>query len=106
MFMFCSLVIVIPRRTLLHTLAEYCRNANRKTQLSVKEQKARKTQAKKERKAKMDPNKPKRPPTAFFIYLEDFRKAFKEELPDVGKACGDKWKEMTDDDDDDDGEEE
>ncbi|KAH7441686.1 hypothetical protein KP509_03G049000 [Ceratopteris richardii] len=84
-------------------LVDAKRASDKNAQLSVKEQKARKRQAKKERKAKMDPNKPKRPPTAFFIYLEEFRKAFKEEHPDVkgvavvGKACGDKWKEMTDD---------
>eukprot|EP00250_Pteridium_aquilinum_P035042 c8510_g1_i1 orf=442-903(-) len=78
------------------------KDAKKKQQLSIKEKKARKRQARKERKAKKDPNKPKRAPTAFFIYLEDFRKIYKEEHPDVkgvaavGKACGDKWKEMTD----------
>eukprot|EP00250_Pteridium_aquilinum_P033800 c6328_g1_i1 orf=252-647(+) len=69
--------------------------------LSVKNDKAKKRQARKERKAKKDPNKPKRPPTPFFIYLEEFRKIFKEEHPDVkgvsevARACGEKWKVMS-----------
>eukprot|EP00252_Welwitschia_mirabilis_P014473 TRINITY_DN317_c0_g1_i11.p1 TRINITY_DN317_c0_g1~~TRINITY_DN317_c0_g1_i11.p1 ORF type:complete len:161 (-),score=50.63 TRINITY_DN317_c0_g1_i11:254-736(-) len=52
-------------------------------------------------KAKKDPNQPKRPPTAFFVFLEEFRKTFKAENPNVkavtavGKACGDKWKKMS-----------
>ncbi|KAJ8616682.1 hypothetical protein MRB53_036054 [Persea americana] len=46
-------------------------------------------------------NKPKKPPTAFFYFLEDFRKGYQEEHPevksmrDIGKACGEKWKTMT-----------
>ncbi|XP_049347867.1 high mobility group B protein 14 [Solanum verrucosum] len=45
--------------------------------------------------------KPKKPPTAFFYFLEDFRKEFQEQNPgvrsmrDIGKACGEKWKIMT-----------
>lgn len=77
------------------------KDAKKRQQLTVKEQNAKKRQARKERKAKKDPNKPKRAPTAFFIYLEDFRKLYKEQHPEVkgvaavGKACGDKWKEMS-----------
>ncbi|XP_010546256.1 PREDICTED: high mobility group B protein 7 [Tarenaya hassleriana] len=46
-------------------------------------------------------NKPKRPLTAFFLFLDDFRKTFKEENPgssvkDVAKQGGEKWKSMTD----------
>nr|GEV06492.1 high mobility group B protein 7-like [Tanacetum cinerariifolium] len=54
--------------------------------------------AKKER----DPSKPKRPPTAFFLFMDDFRKEFKEANPDnkkvslVAKEGGEKWKSMTD----------
>lgn len=50
---------------------------------------------------KIDANKPKKPPTAFFYFLEDFRKGYQEENPqvksmrDIGKACGEKWKTMT-----------
>ncbi|CAA0823710.1 High mobility group B protein 14 [Striga hermonthica] len=57
--------------------------------------------AAKKRAAKIDSIKPKKPPTAFFYFLEDFRKDFKEENPDIksmrdiGKACGEKWKTMT-----------
>nr|GMC95384.1 high mobility group B protein 1 [Ipomoea batatas]GMC99697.1 high mobility group B protein 1 [Ipomoea batatas] len=63
-------------------------------------QKADKGKAK-EKKAKKDPNKPKRPPSAFFVFLEEFRKTFKKENPNVkavsavGKAGGEKWKSMT-----------
>ncbi|XP_051126519.1 HMG1/2-like protein [Andrographis paniculata] len=59
-------------------------------------------QTKKEKKAAKDPNKPKRPPSAFFVFMEDFRKQFKEMYPNnksvaaVGKAGGDKWKSMSD----------
>ncbi|KAK7359637.1 hypothetical protein VNO77_01599 [Canavalia gladiata] len=55
----------------------------------------------KKNKQKIDAKKPKKPPTAFFYFLEDFRKEFQEQNPDVksmrdiGKACGEKWKTMT-----------
>ncbi|KAI4353312.1 hypothetical protein L6164_002271 [Bauhinia variegata] len=58
--------------------------------------------SKKKTKATKDPNKPKRPPSAFFVFLEEFRKTFKAENPNVkavsavGKAGGEKWKSMTD----------
>ncbi|GKC07320.1 HMG1/2-like protein, partial [Tanacetum coccineum] len=53
-------------------------------------------------KAAKDPNKPKRPASAFFVFMEDFRKQFKAENPNVksvaqvGKAGGAKWKTMSD----------
>ncbi|KAH9606954.1 hypothetical protein KSS87_009348 [Heliosperma pusillum] len=54
------------------------------------------------RKGKIiDANKPKKPPTAFFFFMEDFRKIYREEHPevksmrDVGKACGERWRTMT-----------
>lgn len=62
--------------------------------------KANSTKSKK-RAAKFEAMKPKKPPTAFFYYLEDFRKEYQEQNPDVksmrdiGKACGQKWKTMT-----------
>ncbi|KAK9283794.1 hypothetical protein L1049_012047 [Liquidambar formosana] len=52
--------------------------------------------------AKNDPNKPKRPLSAFFVFLEEFRKTYKQEHPNVkavsavGKAGGGKWKSMSD----------
>ncbi|XP_027345430.1 high mobility group B protein 14 [Abrus precatorius] len=55
----------------------------------------------KKNKQKIDAKRPKKPPTAFFYFLEDFRKEFQEQNPDVksmrdiGKACGEKWKTMT-----------
>ncbi|KAK7399775.1 hypothetical protein VNO78_10965 [Psophocarpus tetragonolobus] len=54
----------------------------------------------KKNKQKFDAMKPKKPPTAFFYFLEDFRKEFQEQNPDIksmrdiGKACGEKWKTM------------
>ncbi|KAI3507161.1 hypothetical protein L1887_21986 [Cichorium endivia] len=53
-------------------------------------------------KAVKDPNKPKRPASAFFVFMEEFRKQYKEENPEnksvaaVGKAGGAKWKSMSD----------
>ncbi|CAM0882011.1 unnamed protein product [Alopecurus aequalis] len=44
--------------------------------------------------------RPKKPPTAFFFFMEDFRKTFQEENPsvksmrDIGRACGEKWNKM------------
>ncbi|KAK6127589.1 hypothetical protein DH2020_038665 [Rehmannia glutinosa] len=48
-----------------------------------------------------DPNKPKRPASAFFVFMEEFRKTYKEKHPNnksvaaVGKAGGDKWKSLS-----------
>ncbi|XP_047329225.1 HMG1/2-like protein [Impatiens glandulifera] len=48
-----------------------------------------------------DPNKPKRPPSAFFVFMEEFRPIFKQQHPEnkavsvVGKAGGEKWKSMS-----------
>ncbi|XP_057974451.1 HMG1/2-like protein isoform X4 [Malania oleifera] len=69
--------------------------------LAVKRKGAATTKAAK--KAAKDPNKPKRPPSAFFVFMEEFRKHYKEKHPSnksvavVGKAGGDKWKSLTDD---------
>lgn len=58
---------------------------------------------KKDKKAK-DPNQPKKPATAFFVFMDDFRKTYKETNPDVkgaaqvGKDGGLKWKAMSDED--------
>ncbi|XP_057512524.1 high mobility group B protein 1-like isoform X1 [Actinidia eriantha] len=63
--------------------------------------KSSKRKPKKEKPAKKDPNKPKRPPSAFFVFLEEFRKTFKKENPNVkavsavGKAGGEKWKSLS-----------
>nr|XP_043616593.1 HMG1/2-like protein [Erigeron canadensis] len=53
-------------------------------------------------KTAKDPNKPKRPAGPFFIFMEGFRKQFKEDNPNnksvaaVGKAGGAAWKAMSD----------
>ncbi|KAF8406714.1 hypothetical protein HHK36_008806 [Tetracentron sinense] len=75
------------------------------SKLSVKRkgtatERAGKKPAKKEKPVK-DPNKPKRPASAFFVFMEEFRKTFKEKHPNnksvsvVGKAGGDKWKSLS-----------
>ncbi|CAA6655143.1 unnamed protein product [Spirodela intermedia] len=72
-----------------------------KRKAAQKPDKSAKRRARKEKRAKKDPNKPKRPPSAFFVFLEEFRKQFKQEHPNVkavsavGKAGGEKWKSMT-----------
>ncbi|KAI0500530.1 hypothetical protein KFK09_018744 [Dendrobium nobile] len=77
------------------------------TEVKKPEKKRAASSTQKERKSKKekkgrDSNKRKRPPTAFFLYMEDFRKEFKEANPDnksvalVAKEGGVKWKSMTD----------
>jgi high mobility group protein B1 len=70
---------------------------------ALKEAKVKKPKlSKKAAKAAKDPNAPKRPATAFFLFLNEFRKTFKEDHPDVkgvtmvGKAGGERWKDMSD----------
>ncbi|KAJ8747207.1 hypothetical protein K2173_008435 [Erythroxylum novogranatense] len=73
----------------------------RKAAAAINKSAKRKTN--KDKKAKKDPNKPKRPPSAFFVFLEEFRQTFKKENPNVssvaavGKAGGQKWKSMSPD---------
>ncbi|XP_042007735.1 high mobility group B protein 14-like [Salvia splendens] len=63
----------------------------------------RKAGKKKARKivSRIDAMKPKKPPPAFFYFLQDFRKEYQEMNPDIksmrhiGKACGEKWNTMT-----------
>ncbi|XP_028099259.1 high mobility group B protein 3-like isoform X1 [Camellia sinensis] len=73
--------------------------------LSVKrgapsEKDGKKPAAKKGKVAK-DPNKSKRPASVFFVFMEEFRKTYKEKHPNnksvaaVGKAGGDKWKSLS-----------
>ncbi|KAK1438092.1 hypothetical protein QVD17_03895 [Tagetes erecta] len=78
-----------------HNEAVAKKPAERKKSVKAKEPSSKKT------KKEKDPSKPKRPPTAFFIFMEDFRKTFKEANPDnkkvslVAKEGGEKWKSMT-----------
>ncbi|XP_010908531.1 high mobility group B protein 1 isoform X2 [Elaeis guineensis] len=73
-----------------------------KRKAAIRADKSSKRRTKKEQKVKKDPNKPKRPPSAFFVFLEEFRKQYKQEHPNVkavsvvGKAGGEKWKSMSD----------
>jgi len=75
------------------------------TKLAVKSKGAEKPAAKgRKGKAGKDPNKPKRAPSAFFVFMDEFRKEFKEKNPKnksvaaVGKAAGERWKSLTESD--------
>ncbi|MCO5614077.1 hypothetical protein L7F22_068358 [Adiantum nelumboides] len=73
----------------------------KKRKSASKDDKTKKRQVRKDRKGKKDPNRPKRAPSAFFVFLEEFRKTFSADNPGnksvaaVGKAGGDKWKSMS-----------
>ncbi|KAJ4982166.1 hypothetical protein NE237_033003 [Protea cynaroides] len=66
---------------------------------SSRDKKKRKvnTNVKNEKSKEKDSDVPKRPAEAFFIFLEDFRKFYKEEIPEnkrvanVAKAGGETW---------------
>lgn len=72
-----------------------------KRKAALKANESSKKRVKKEKITKKDPNKPKRPPSAFFVFLEEFRKIYKQEHPNVkavsavGKAGGEKWKSLS-----------
>ncbi|KAG7033772.1 High mobility group B protein 1, partial [Cucurbita argyrosperma subsp. argyrosperma] len=86
-----------------------------KRKAAIKADKGIKRPTKKELKALKDPNKPKRPPSAFFVFLkfsdlfeilynsEEFRQEYKRENPNVkavsavGKAGGQRWQSLTHD---------
>ncbi|XP_065867070.1 high mobility group B protein 7-like isoform X2 [Euphorbia lathyris] len=55
--------------------------------------------APKSKRAKKDPSKPKRPPTAFFIFMKTFKEANpgSKDVKRVAKEAGEKWKSMSDD---------
>ncbi|CAA7399595.1 unnamed protein product [Spirodela intermedia] len=72
------------------------------SRLSVKRKGSERAASKKPaKKAAKDPNRPKRPASAFFVFMEEFRKQFQEKNPEnksvaaVGKAGGAKWKSLT-----------
>ncbi|KAJ4872353.1 High mobility group B protein 7 [Raphanus sativus] len=76
------------------------KSAERKKSTSDEPKAKRVRKAKDEKKTSASNNKPKRPLTAFFIFMNDFRKTFKEENPsssvkDVAKQGGEKWKSLT-----------
>ncbi|OAY46244.1 high mobility group B protein 1 [Manihot esculenta] len=64
--------------------------------------KSSKKKANNDKVRKNDPNRPKRPPSAFFVFLEEFRNTYKQEHPNVkavsavAKAGGEKWKSLSD----------
>ncbi|GFZ18309.1 high-mobility group box 6 [Actinidia rufa] len=96
----CSLVVAIG--------FDYAQMAEHETSdaIAAEKRKAKSTEpkakkVKKEKKTK-DPNFPKRPQTAFFLFMDEFRKSYKKANPDcksvatVAKEGGEKWKSMTD----------
>nr|WGW17422.1 transcription factor high mobility group B protein 1 [Betula platyphylla] len=72
-----------------------------KRKAALKADNSRVKLTKKSKLDKKDPNKPKRPPSPFFVFLEEFRKTYKEQHPNVkavsavGKAGGGKWKSLS-----------
>ncbi|KAL8268704.1 hypothetical protein R6Q59_002502 [Mikania micrantha] len=82
----------------VETTNESVANKPTERKKSVKDKEPSAKKSKKQR----DPSKPKKPPTAFFLFMDDFRKSFKEANPDnkkvavVAKEGGEKWKSMTD----------
>ncbi|CAN6568962.1 unnamed protein product [Malus baccata var. baccata] len=72
-----------------------------KRKAAIEADKSRRKLAKNAKLGKKDPNKPKRPASAFFVFLEEFRTVYKKEHPNVkavsavGKAGGEKWKSMS-----------
>ncbi|KAK4841136.1 hypothetical protein QYF36_026856 [Acer negundo] len=63
--------------------------------------KSKSSGASKKKAPAKDPNKPKRPASAFFVFMEEFRQQYKKEHPNnksvaaVGKAGGEKWKSLS-----------
>lgn len=58
--------------------------------------------ASKRKKAAAASGKPKRPPSAFFVFMSEFRQEYQAEHPNnksvanVSKAAGEKWRSMSD----------
>lgn len=55
----------------------------------------------KKKKAKKDPNAPKKPLTAYMLWLQEMRPSLKKKypsasLPDLSKRAGEIWKTVTD----------
>ncbi|KAI4331049.1 hypothetical protein MLD38_029277 [Melastoma candidum] len=67
----------------------------------LKVRKEEDTATSKKKADKKDSGAPKRPPSAYFVFLEDFRKTYKENFPDnksvsaVTKAGGEKWRSLS-----------
>ncbi|XP_042067811.1 high mobility group B protein 14-like [Salvia splendens] len=76
-------------------------SASRKIGLAGDTKKIARKKTARKKVSKIDAMKPKKPPTAFFYFMEDFRKEYRDANPDIksmrdiGKACGEKWKTMT-----------
>ncbi|KAI5057532.1 hypothetical protein GOP47_0027547 [Adiantum capillus-veneris] len=71
----------------------------RRTRIDAIEVSPKPVRAKKEK----DPNQPKRPPTAFFLFMEDFRQTYKKANPNakggsaqISKAGSETWRSMSD----------
>ncbi|XP_042501079.1 high mobility group B protein 7-like [Macadamia integrifolia] len=97
----CSIESRIKMKLEAHVVerdAEAKKPVEKKRKVASSEPKVKKSKPGKKVK---DPNAPKRPPTAFFLFMDDFRKSYKEENPDgkdvkvVAKEGGAKWQSMT-----------
>ncbi|CAL5210229.1 unnamed protein product [Lathyrus oleraceus] len=102
----CSLEAKIKMNLDSHVVEQAAAEAKKpeRKKPSTKEPVAKRAKGGKDKKEKKvkDPNMPKRPATAFFVFMDDFRKTFKEANPDskdvkrVAKEGGEKWKSLTD----------
>ena len=66
-------------------------------------QKEGSTRKSKKKKKDQDPDKPKRPPTAYFMWFMEKRESIKNDNPgfsvvDITKKAGELWKGLTDED--------
>uniref|UniRef100_A0A0A0L1J4 HMG box domain-containing protein n=1 Tax=Cucumis sativus TaxID=3659 RepID=A0A0A0L1J4_CUCSA len=64
------------------------KGAPKKTDTKLKSKSA--GASKKSAKAAKDPNKPKRPASAFFVFMEEFRKQYKKEHPNNKSVAAEK----------------
>ncbi|KAK9285551.1 hypothetical protein L1049_024746 [Liquidambar formosana] len=75
--------------------------AHKKPEAEMLKKRKADASVKKVKVSKKNSGAPKRPPSAFFVFMEDFRKTYKENFPDnksvsaVGKAGGEKWKSLS-----------
>ncbi|XP_031395012.1 HMG1/2-like protein [Punica granatum] len=74
--------------------------AQKKPDAQMPKKRKAEQEATKKKASKKDSGAPKRPLSAYLLFMEDFRKTYKENFPDnksvavVAKAGGEKWKSM------------
>ncbi|KAL4311397.1 hypothetical protein GQ457_01G025470 [Hibiscus cannabinus] len=98
---FLSLTLTLTlTRAGFHMKGGKSKSVTKSAKLSVNDKSTKKA-GKISGKTAKDPNMPKRPASAFFVFMEEFRVQYKKEHPKnksvavVGKAGGDKWKSLS-----------